>query len=251
MRPPPPFRQHRYARAQTRCRTSPWSCAARTPPRSWQAGNRPDPRLYLGCVGDVAVSDAQFANFDVARREPGATEVYGSEILARIERNRRLRRLILEVGQQLELDDRRGNSIVRDPAPDPGVLRREAGSAECPLKPRGVHGPTGDLEVDLHVYIDRPRVLETTFSAQQFRDQPPEHNELRPFPIVVDDADERPLRRFPCRSGAQRWLIDHVSPPGDARRPLRPARRRREDRRRRGAMERDATRFSLRPAARP
>ena len=79
--------------------------------------------------------------------------------------------------------------------------------------PGGVHRPTGDLEVDLYVYIDRARVLELTSGAKQLRDQPSEHNEFRPFPIVVDDADEGSLRCFACRPGADRQVIDHAWSP--------------------------------------
>ena len=60
----------------------------------------------LGSVGDVTVSDTQFANFDVERRETSAAKVHGPKILACVERDSRLCRLIVQVGQQLELDDR-------------------------------------------------------------------------------------------------------------------------------------------------
>ena len=199
----------------------------------------------------VPVSDPQCTNFDIARRESGAAEVHGPEILARVKRNGRLRWLRIEVGQQLEFHDWCANGPVCCSAPDPGVLRDETGIAQRLFEPCRVFRPTGDLKVYLHINVDRPCVLEFTSGAEQIRNQASKDDELRSFSIVVDDADKRPFRCFPCRSGAERQFIDHVSFPEDARRLPRPARRQREDRRRRGATERYAIRLSPWPAAWP
>ena len=105
-----------------------------------------------------------------------------------IDTNRRFRRLIVEVGQQLELYDRTTDSSIRDPAPDRGGFGCEVGAAERLFEPCGVHRPTGDLEADMYVHIDRTCVMKLACGAKQIRDHPSEHDEFRPFSIVVDDA---------------------------------------------------------------
>ena len=104
--------------------------------------------VHLGHAGDIAVSYVQFANLEVARREPGAAKVHGAEAIARVRRNRRFRGLIVEIGQQLELDDRSTINSVRDPTPDRGGLGREACAAErlfgraAFTAPRAISRPT-------------------------------------------------------------------------------------------------------------
>lgn len=56
----------------------------------------------------------------------------------------------------------------------------------------------------MNVHIDRACVMEPASGAQQLRNQPAEHDELRSFAIVMDDAHERFLCRFPCRPGTRR-----------------------------------------------
>ena len=118
------------------------------------------------------------------------------------------------------------------------------------FEPNRVYSSTGDLEVDLHIYIDRPCVLEFTLGAKQVRDETSKDNELRPISVVVDDTHKRGFGRFPCCPGAEQLLIDHAACPEDAQRLPRLARRRREGRHTRGATEQDGARVQPWPDAR-
>ena len=90
--------------------------------------------VHLGATVDALDPGAQFAHLDVAGCEAGAAEVQGSQILARVERDHRLRRFVAEVGQQLELHDRRGGVPACGPAPGPAPLGDEPGVAKRPVR---------------------------------------------------------------------------------------------------------------------
>ena len=137
-----------------------------------EPGNTGD--VHLGGVRDIAVPDVQFMHFSVARCESGAAKVRGPEVFACVERNRCWRRSVIKVGQKLELDDRCAeNPVRRDPAPDSGILRSESRVEEGLFEACSVHRSTGDLKVDLYIYVDRAGVLELTPATKQFRNQTP------------------------------------------------------------------------------
>ena len=185
--------------------------------------------VHLGGAGDPIDPGVQFAHLDVTGCEAGAAEV----------------------GQQLELHDRRGGVPARGPAPGPAPLGDEPGVAKRPFEARRVRRPARDLQIDLHVHIGRPGVLECASRAKQFRNQPSEHDEFRPFPVVADDVQQRRFRRLPRRPRTGQRLSGHGRPLGDARRPPRRARPRCASPCTRGATERRAGRLGSRQAAWP
>ena len=211
-----------------------------------QEPGQPDD-VHFRDEGDPADSSSEFVHFNVARRESSTSQVHRAEVLALVKPDRRFCRSVAKISEELELHDRRSYGRVRHPAPDTIVLGDELCIEERPLKARGIHRTTCNLEVDLYVYVGSPCMLKPAFRTEQFRDQSSKHDKLRPCSIVVYDTHQRLLGRcargtradkLSCRAGITRRcdvasaatrLIGHGSPPGDARRPPRLVHRRYAD----------------------
>jgi hypothetical protein len=85
-------------------------------------------------VFDAADSGPELTDLDIARGEPSATKVHGTELIAAMKLDRRLSGHITEVSQQLELHDGSRDGVVSGPPPDSLAVWFELGVAERPAR---------------------------------------------------------------------------------------------------------------------
>lgn len=147
-----------------------------------------------------------------AHGEPGAAQVGRAERLAAVEQHGRACGLIIEIGEELELDRRHAAVLVGAPSPDATIVGLELGLAQRLLETRRVDGAGGDLEVDLDVDVGRAGVDHARRGAQQIGHEAAEEDEFGSRSVVMDDADQGSFGRRPSGSGAG-WIIGHRRPP--------------------------------------
>ena len=235
-----------------RCRTIPWSCAARMPLPSWRAGTPPGPEMFTSTVRTLPPIRALSSRTSTSRDANPVPRRFTAPRFSHVSNV-----TVASDGWSRRSASSSNFTMVRAIAPSATQRQTRSSSgtkpvlAKRPLETGGVYRPRCNLKVDLYIDVRRSCVPEPTPGAEQFRDQPSEHDELRPSAVMTHDAHERSLRRLPRGPGAERRVIDHGTPPGDARRLPHRARRRRAGRRIRGAMAQRAGRPSLRQVTGP
>jgi hypothetical protein len=115
-----------------------------------------------------------------------------------------LGRCAIDVGKQLELDDRLGRHAVSDPSPRAFAIGLELCVPQGLFQADGIPSAIGNLEVDLHVDIRRTRVTERAVGAEVL---------LEPYdPVVFERTWSNKRTRYAsiaqiavdCLTGAER-----------------------------------------------
>ena len=100
--------------------------------------NPASPVTLISAVCSMPPSRARSVYFDVAGGEAGAAKVRGAEGFAAVEHDGNSGALIVEVGEEFELDLSDGSRTVSFPTPDSLGVGLELGVAECPLESGGI-----------------------------------------------------------------------------------------------------------------
>ena len=144
--------------------------------------------------------------------KPVPRRVHRTESFAAIERDRDLRRLVIEIGEQLKLHDRLRSGAIGDPPPLAFAIGLELSIAQRVFEAAGVDRSTRDLHVDLNVDIGCSGVQLIARRAQEVWDKSSKHDELGSGAVVVHDSDQRALCGATGMSGT--FFIGHErSPP--------------------------------------
>ena len=106
-------------------------------------------------------SGAQVVNGPVAGRVPGPSEVYGSQHFRSAEHHKRLRWLVVEIAEKLDIDD--GAVFVIQPSPHLFWIGRESCGEQRLLQFECVL--TGELDFEIHLDIHVSRSLVARFGC--------------------------------------------------------------------------------------
>ena len=106
--------------------------------------------------------------------------------------------MVVEIGEEFELDDRFSSGCVGNPSPDPVSVGLELGIAKRVLKFARIDRAARDFKIDLHVDISCSCVGVSAFGAKKFRDKSTDDDEFGTCAVVMHDPHESRFRCCAC-----------------------------------------------------